>query len=122
MLSCGFCGKPSTEVPTLIAGPHDNAICSDCIVLSLEIIFDLARTRTTPAAAKAGEETLSIKPCTRSPFDAEALMQRFGRIDEALAQLNKAVADIKLDIEDLNVMRKGLRRINDPFYCHYPHY
>jgi hypothetical protein len=39
--SCSFCGKPNTEVKTLVAGPGV-FICNECIDLSVTIVADYA--------------------------------------------------------------------------------
>ena len=37
---CSFCGKPKTEIKTLIAGPN-NYICNECVDLCHEIIHEI---------------------------------------------------------------------------------
>lgn len=57
---CSFCGKPKTEIKTLIAGPN-NYICNECVDLCHEIIHeiksdvkntDYASITTTPEEIK----------------------------------------------------------------------
>lgn len=42
--SCSFCGKPSTEVKVLIAGPIA-FICNECVAMCVDILID----RTIPS-------------------------------------------------------------------------
>ena len=39
-VSCSFCGKTSSEVNRLIAGPEDVFICNECIKLCSEIVAE----------------------------------------------------------------------------------
>ena len=49
-LKCSFCGKPGTEVETVVCGPStDVAICNECVDLCREIM-DAERQGSSPAA------------------------------------------------------------------------
>ena len=37
IMRCGFCGKPSTAVARLIAGPT-HSICNECVALCVEVL------------------------------------------------------------------------------------
>jgi diguanylate cyclase (GGDEF)-like protein len=43
-LSCSFCGQPQDEIRTLVAGPGDVCICSECVALCAEIIEEAQGT------------------------------------------------------------------------------
>src|ERR1700730_15399091 len=47
---CSFCGRTSSEVRRMVAGPGAAYICDDCLQLCNEILYD-----TTPFSAKALE-------------------------------------------------------------------
>lgn len=48
-LSCSFCGKPSTSVQRLVAGPGVY-ICNECVELSAAVVADAAGTTAEESA------------------------------------------------------------------------
>jgi len=43
---CSFCGRPSSEVSKLIAGPNDVYICDECVELFHDILHDNPKTKS----------------------------------------------------------------------------
>ena len=52
--SCSFCGKPSTAVQRLVAGPGVD-ICNECVELCATIVADAARTTAEESARRRSE-------------------------------------------------------------------
>jgi hypothetical protein len=65
IVRCTFCGKPSTEVTKVIAGPGVY-ICNECVQLCNEILLaELTRPRLEPGAweqAMTDEQILELLP------------------------------------------------------------
>jgi hypothetical protein len=82
--SCSFCGKPNTEVKTLVAGPGV-FICNECIDLSIGIVADYAGATPDELAGLRAqaldrplEDILDMLPgLTRSAARAEAELVRW---------------------------------------------
>jgi hypothetical protein len=65
IVSCSFCGKPSTEVAKVIAGPGV-FICNECVQLCSDILKEeLSKRRVEPGAweeAMTDEQILDLLP------------------------------------------------------------
>jgi hypothetical protein len=65
IVSCTFCGKPSTEVAKIIAGPGVY-ICNECVQLCSDILKEeLSKSRVEPGAweeAMTDEQILDLLP------------------------------------------------------------
>src|SRR5580693_3975291 len=65
IVSCTFCGKPSTEVAKIIAGPGVY-ICNECVQLCSDILKEeLSKPRVEPGAweeAMTDEQILDLLP------------------------------------------------------------
>lgn len=54
VVSCSFCGKSSTEVQRLVAGPGVY-ICNECVELSAEVLADAARATPEEASLRRSQ-------------------------------------------------------------------
>ena len=88
--SCSFCGKPSTAVKNIVAGPAVY-ICNECVDLSATIIADAAHStpeesarRRAQYASPSVEEILNLLPgVARLTARVEADLARWvGRLRE----------------------------------------
>ncbi|MGH9918316.1 MAG: ClpX C4-type zinc finger protein [Nitrososphaerales archaeon] len=80
--SCSFCGKPSTAVQKLVAGPGVY-ICNECVELSASIVEDAIRTTSEDSSRqrskyheRSTDEILTMLP---------ALVDTADRIEVELA-------------------------------------
>ena len=86
--SCSFCGKPNTEVRTVVAGPGV-FICNECVDLSVSIVAgtadisseESARLRAQALDRPVGEILDLLPGLARSAARAEAELARWvGRL------------------------------------------
>ena len=89
-LNCSFCGKPSTDVDKLIAGPAVH-ICNECVGLCAEIIG-------------------SSGPGPLGSASTEATLGRLGALDRAVLGLT---ADLQRQVDRLRADDVDWSRIAD---------
>jgi ATP-dependent Clp protease ATP-binding subunit ClpX len=52
--ACDFCGKTEHEVDKIILGPRELAICSECVILCMDIVNGTAEPLKDEPAAPTG--------------------------------------------------------------------
>ncbi|MEV4248761.1 ClpX C4-type zinc finger protein [Streptosporangium canum] len=87
---CSFCGKPTTEVDKLVAGPGVY-ICNECVALSATIIDGSPKSTAEPHA-----------PIWESLTDEEML----SHIPRVAAHIDQAEADLRSWAQELR--RRGV--------------
>jgi hypothetical protein len=80
--SCSFCGKPSTEVQRLVAGPGVY-ICNECVELSAAIIDDAGRATAEESSRRRSQhvDLTTDEMLTMVP----ALVRSLDRVERELA-------------------------------------
>nr|WP_030694547.1 ClpX C4-type zinc finger protein [Streptomyces globisporus] len=96
---CSFCGKPSSEVGKLVAGPGVY-ICDECVALAERIV-----------AETLGEPSTERAPAWASMTDEEIL----NHLPQVAAHIDRAEADLRLWVQELR--RRGVTwtRIGETF-------
>ena len=96
---CSFCGKPSSEVGKLVAGPGVY-ICDECVELAERIV-----------AEAIGQHSAQRTQVWGSMTDAEIL----DRLPQVAARVDQAEADLRLWVQELR--RRGVTwtRIGETF-------
>jgi hypothetical protein len=68
-LACSFCGKPSTQVGKLIAGPGAH-ICDACVAICNDVLMGLKRPTIEDWTALTAAELLEALPASAAQVEA----------------------------------------------------
>jgi ATP-dependent protease Clp ATPase subunit len=86
--ACSFCGRNTTQIKLLIAGPNGDYICNECVLLCNEIMEEKGIFQSGVTAANPRPETFLIQWLAGiDRHDSERVRRARRLLERALMQL-----------------------------------